>query len=141
MSFAPLIYHGKTRVDCPVCSGRDLLSSVAFEALPVLCSALHSDAESSREAGAGRFGTTFCRSCGHVFNATFEEDRIGYTQSYDSSLGFSPRFAAFEGILAEPGVYIDERADSISAGNHVDEGDALRARSPDHDLTGSRVAR
>lgn len=101
MSFASLIYHGKTRVDCPVCSGRDLLSSVTFEALPALCSVLHSDAESSREVGAGRFSTTFCRSCGHVFNATFEEDRIGYTQSYDSSLEFSPRFAAFEEVLAE----------------------------------------
>jgi hypothetical protein len=58
MSFVPLGYHGETRVDCPVCSGRDLL-----------------------------------------FSVTYRID--GHTQSYDSSLEFSPRFAAFEEILAE----------------------------------------
>jgi SAM-dependent methyltransferase len=89
------------RQDCPVCAHRDLLSSVAFAALPVLCNALHSDAASARAARTGQFGTTYCRSCSHVFNATFEEDRIGYTQSYDSSLHFSPRFAMFEELLAE----------------------------------------
>jgi 2-polyprenyl-3-methyl-5-hydroxy-6-metoxy-1,4-benzoquinol methylase len=101
MSFAPLVYDARTRVDCPVCGRQDLLSSVTFEALPILCSTLYSDAESSRGAEVGRFSTTFCRSCSHVFNATFEDDRIGYTQSYDSSLEFSPRFAAFKEALAE----------------------------------------
>ena len=101
MSFSPINSDARTHVDCPVCGGRDLLSSVTFEALPILCSTLHSDAESSRGADAGQFSTTFCRSCGHVFNATFEDGRIGYTQSYDSSLAFSPRFAAFEEALAE----------------------------------------
>ena len=37
----------------------------------------------------------------HVFNASFEENRIGYTQSYENSLHFSPRFVAFVETLAE----------------------------------------
>ncbi|MCI0540694.1 MAG: class I SAM-dependent methyltransferase [Verrucomicrobiales bacterium] len=101
MPFPPPACEAHTRVDCPVCGGRDLLSSVTLEALPVLCSTLHVDAESSFGAEVGRFSTTFCRSCSHVFNATFEEDRVGYTQRYDSSLEFSPHFVAFEQALVQ----------------------------------------
>jgi SAM-dependent methyltransferase len=89
------------RNDCPVCGRRDLLHSVTFEALPVLCNALHSSATSARAVETGRFATAFCRSCTHIFNAAFEEDRIGYTQSYENSLHFSPRFVAFVEALAE----------------------------------------
>jgi hypothetical protein len=53
------------------------------------------DAKSSFGAEVGRFSTTFCRSCSHVLNATFEEDRVGYTQRYDSSAGV---LAAFCGV-------------------------------------------
>ena len=67
----------------------------------MLCSEIHSDAASARAAATGRFATTFCRGCSHVFNAAFEQDRIGYTQSYDASLQFSPRFLAFSDALAE----------------------------------------
>lgn len=88
------------RQDCPVCGQRDLLHSVTFEALPVLCNALHASAASARAAATGRFAVAFCRGCTHVFNAAFEEDRIGYTQSYENSLHFSPRFVAFAEALA-----------------------------------------
>jgi SAM-dependent methyltransferase len=89
------------RIDCPVCGRRNLLHSIMFEALPVLCNVLHSDLASARAATTGRFAMTFCRSCTHVFNAMFEEDRIGYTQGYENSLHFSPRFEAFVGALAQ----------------------------------------
>ena len=91
----------KVRADCPICGKRDLIPSVAFEALPVLCNALHSDSASARSAGTGRFELRFCRGCGHLFNAAFEKDRIGYTQGYNSSLHFSPRFVAFADTLVE----------------------------------------
>lgn len=83
------------RKECPVCGGRDLLPSVTFEALPVLCNALHPSAASARAAKTGRFQASFCRNCTHLFNSAFEEERIGYTQSYENSLHFSPRFVAF----------------------------------------------
>lgn len=83
------------RKKCPACGGRDLLPSVTFEALPVLCNALHASAASARAAATGRFQAAFCRNCTHFFNAAFEEERIGYTQSYENSLHFSSRFVAF----------------------------------------------
>jgi SAM-dependent methyltransferase len=89
------------RNDCPVCGRLDLLHSVTFEALPVLCNALHPNAASARAAETGRIATAFCRRCTHFFNAAFEQDRIGYTQSYENSLHFSPRFVTFVEALAE----------------------------------------
>jgi 2-polyprenyl-3-methyl-5-hydroxy-6-metoxy-1,4-benzoquinol methylase len=88
------------RSDCPVCQGRDLLPSITIDSVPVLCNALHLDAISARASKAGRFAITFCRRCSHVFNAAFDEDRIGYTQSYENSLHFSSRFVAFADALA-----------------------------------------
>ncbi|RVE90172.1 methyltransferase domain-containing protein [Sinorhizobium meliloti] len=88
------------RSECPVCCGRELLPWVTFEAIPVLCNALHSSAASARTAETGRFCGAFCRRCTHFFNAAFEEQRIGYTQSYENSLHFSPRFVAFVEALA-----------------------------------------
>ena len=87
------------RRDCPVCGGEDLLLSVAFEHLPVLCNALHPTASAARTAKTGEFATVFCRDCAHVFNAAFDENRIGYTQSYENSLHFSDRFVAFSDSL------------------------------------------
>ena len=93
--------HGATlRRHCPVCGGGDLMRSVAFDELPVLCNDLLPDRESARRAARGRFVLTYCRRCAHLFNAAFEEARVGYTQSYENSLHFSPRFVEFDTELA-----------------------------------------
>jgi SAM-dependent methyltransferase len=88
------------RTDCPVCQERDLLPSITIESVPALCNSLHPDVTSARASKSGRFAITFCRRCSHVFNAAFDESRIGYTQSYENSLHFSPRFVAFADALA-----------------------------------------
>src|SRR6201996_4853352 len=95
--------HGRLRVicmKCPVCNSGNLLSSVLIDRLPVLCNELHADAASARRSETGRFDGCLCRDCGHFFNAAFDERKVRYTQSYDSSLDFSPRFVSFEDELA-----------------------------------------
>jgi SAM-dependent methyltransferase len=49
----------------------------------------------------GDFKAEFCGSCGHFFNAAFDEGRIGYTQTYENSLHFSPRFVQFSNELVD----------------------------------------
>src|SRR3979411_3385824 len=95
--------HGEMAVicmKCPVCNRGNLLSSVPIDRLPVLCNELHADAASARRSEAARFDGCLCRDCGHFFNAAFVERKVRYTQSYDSSLDFSPRFVSFEDELA-----------------------------------------
>ena len=77
------------------------MHSVSSNPLPALCNALHPDRASALAANTGRFATTYCRNCSHVFNAAFDKDRIGYTQAYENSLHFSPRFVAFVEELAD----------------------------------------
>ena len=88
-------------MDCPICGGRDLVQSVSFKSLPVLCNSLFPEKPSALAAAVGDFEARFCGSCGHFFNAAFDEHRIGYTQSYENSLHFSARFVQFCNELVE----------------------------------------
>jgi SAM-dependent methyltransferase len=98
---APLSADLPLRDDCPVCGARDLVASVVLDGVPTLCNALSADQASARDAARGTFAVTFCRECGHLFNAAFDESRIDYTQDYENSLHFSPRFVAFVDKLTE----------------------------------------
>ena len=85
----------QVQIDCPVCKSRDLIHVLSLEAVPVLCNVLYSNEASARMAGTGRFSMAFCRRCAHVFNAAFDRSRIDYTQGYENSLHYSPRFTHF----------------------------------------------
>lgn len=96
----PLPSPRALRKDCPVCGGSHLLTSIVLEALPAFCNVLYPDPAAARGAQSGHFVATFCCHCNHLFNAAFDEYRIGYTQSYENSLHFSARFTAFSDALA-----------------------------------------
>ncbi len=100
VSAGPVPGEGAGTAGCPACGGADLLQSVAFDAVPVLCNSLLHDRESALSAARGRFVLSYCRECCHLFNSAFDSARIGYTQSYENSLHFSPRFAEFDLALA-----------------------------------------
>ncbi len=89
------------RADCPVCGGRNLLPSVSFKSLPILCNSLFPDRQAAQAAEVGDFNAEFCGACGHFFNAAFDEGRIGYTQTYENSLHFSARFVQFSNELVD----------------------------------------
>jgi SAM-dependent methyltransferase len=42
----------------------------------------------------------FCRACGHVFNLAFNSALMEYSQAYENSLHFSPRFQRYAESLA-----------------------------------------
>jgi SAM-dependent methyltransferase len=42
----------------------------------------------------------FCRRCGHIFNRAFNPGFMEYTQDYENSLHFSPRFQSYADRLA-----------------------------------------
>jgi len=52
------------------------------------------------ECGRGDLLLTYCQSCGFIWNRSFDESRLEYTQSYDNSLDFSPVFQEFARNLA-----------------------------------------
>ena len=89
------------RADCPVCGSEQLIDTVRIARLPVFANVLYDDPGSAKAVQTGVFNARACPNCGHVFNADFDNDLVGYTQSYENALTFSPRFRAFADELVE----------------------------------------
>ncbi len=49
----------------------------------------------------GKLTLAFCESCGFIFNPDFDPALVDYSQSYESSQAFSPRFNEFAERLAK----------------------------------------
>lgn len=77
---------------CPVCDSQHL--KVFFEKLdvPVNCNLLWTSRDAAQHCPKGDIKLAFCPVCGFITNLDFEPDRLEYTQRYEASLFFSPRF-------------------------------------------------
>jgi hypothetical protein len=69
--------------------------------VPVYCNVLFERREDAIRAPVGDMDLTFCRDCGHLFNAAFDPSRVEYSSDYENSLHHSPRFQAYAHALAE----------------------------------------
>lgn len=92
-------YSSKTR--CLVCGSADVLACLDIGRVPVHCNLLWPSREEATKAPMGDMRLGFCASCGHLFNMAFDPDLMGYTQDYENSLHFSPRFQSYARSLAE----------------------------------------
>lgn len=86
---------------CPACGGDSVLDLVDIRDVPVHCNVLLPSREAALAAPRGHIALGFCRTCGHVFNAAFDPAPMTYTQAYENSLHFSPRFQAYAEELAD----------------------------------------
>jgi len=62
---------------------------------------LHDTRQGAREAATGDIDLTYCRTCGHLFNSSFDAERVEYSSDYENSLHYSGRFQAYAQALAE----------------------------------------
>ena len=62
---------------------------------------LYSTRETALAAPKGDIGLTFCQDCGHLFNGTFDADKIDYNLEYENSLHYSARFQEYAEALAK----------------------------------------
>ena len=82
---------------CPVCHVHDTSLCIKLENVPVYCNVLYPTRNESRLAPKGDITLMACRSCGHLYNGTFDPLRIDYTLEYENSLHYSPRFQEYVG--------------------------------------------
>lgn len=68
--------------------------------MPVHIGILWPDETAARNAPAGDITLHFCQTCGHIFNASFLEERMDYDLPYDNSLFFSGVFRQYAQDLA-----------------------------------------
>lgn len=85
---------------CPVCLGTDTREFMQLLQVPVHCNVLWSSKEEALGAPRGDMTLGFCRTCGHLWNTRFDPTLMEYTQAYENSLHFSPRFRQYAEELA-----------------------------------------
>ena len=85
---------------CPVCYHEDVTVFVEIEGLPVHCNLLWPSQKAALNAPRGNIRLGFCQTCGMIYNLAFDSSRVTYTQAYENSLHFSPRFQAYAQELA-----------------------------------------
>ena len=85
---------------CPVCSSFDLIPFIGIPDVPIFCNQLFPSYEQAIQTTKGNINLSFCQNCGHVFNTVFDPDLLSYSQAYENSLHFSPRFQEYAESLA-----------------------------------------
>lgn len=86
---------------CPVCVSSRLEIFIEIPQVPVHCNVLWPTRDEALRAPRGDIRLAFCRACGHIFNIAFDSGHMEYTQDYENSLHFSPRFQKYAMSLAE----------------------------------------
>lgn len=86
---------------CPVCGTTVTERFVRLKQVPVNCSALcHTRGQAETTARAD-IELAICRSCGMIFNATFDGSLIEYNLAYENTLSYSPAFRLYAEELAK----------------------------------------
>ena len=85
---------------CRVCGSGSVAEFVKILQVPVHCNLLWPTRDAALGAPRGDLRLGFCSDCGHVFNISFDPGLMEYTQAYENSLHFSPRFQAYAEALA-----------------------------------------
>jgi SAM-dependent methyltransferase len=87
-------------VRCPACDGGELETFFEIAQVPVLCNILCASVAEAQAVPRGDMNLGFCRACGHVYNASFDPQLLGYNATYENSLQFSPTFREYLESLA-----------------------------------------
>lgn len=85
----------------PVCPDSDVVPLIAMKQVPVHCNVLWPTREEAINAPRGDIRLGYLSGCGHTYNLDFEPALMEYTQEYENSLHFSPRFQEYATALAE----------------------------------------
>ncbi|MBI1878027.1 MAG: class I SAM-dependent methyltransferase, partial [Chloroflexi bacterium] len=85
---------------CPVCGAIDITVLLEIFQIPIHCNLLWSSRDEARQAPRGDMRLGFCQNCAHVFNLVFNPALMEYTQVYENSLHFSPRFQSYAESVA-----------------------------------------
>lgn len=88
-------FSNPSNSSCPVCNKTGVTNVININRVPIRCNVLLETRQAALEAPRGDIDLAFCPQCGHVFNLAFEGEKMGYTEEYENSLHFSPRFQEY----------------------------------------------
>ena len=85
---------------CRVCGSAKTRDFFTLKQIPVQDGLLYPTQSLALEAPVGDIRLAFCSSCGHIFNRSFEPEKLRYDANYEASLHHSPIYAKFLRDLA-----------------------------------------
>jgi 2-polyprenyl-3-methyl-5-hydroxy-6-metoxy-1,4-benzoquinol methylase len=86
---------------CPLCTSPFPQIFLEKKGVPVHQNMLCANAEEARQFARGDLRLAFCKTCGFVFNAAFDPNRLRYSSVYDNTQSCSPYFKHYLVELAE----------------------------------------
>jgi SAM-dependent methyltransferase len=86
---------------CPSCGGSQWVSFYAQERVPVHSCLLVPTREEAERFPRGSIRLALCGACGCIWNTDFDPALTAYSDAYEDSQAFSPRFREFAAQLAE----------------------------------------
>lgn len=88
------------KTKCLICGSENIEFIIELSQMPAHCNLLWPTENDAKQAPRGDIQLGFCTSCGYIFNLLFDPQKMEYTQSYENSLHFSPRFQEYADGLA-----------------------------------------
>ncbi len=85
---------------CFVCSSPHLEVFFQLPKMPVFSNLLWKDRQEAQNCPKGDINLAFCQNCGFIENVAFDPAKLEYTEAYECSLDFSPRFQDYAQSLA-----------------------------------------
>ena len=95
------VQHTNKKSECIVCASTSITEFLDIVGVPVHCNLLWPTRVAAKGAPKGDLRLGFCQRCGHIFNLAFDPELITYTETYENSLHFSPRFQSYAESLAK----------------------------------------
>lgn len=87
-------------MSCRACGAGAVHTVLEQRGVPVNSCLLLPDRQEALDFPTGDIRLTSCKACGFLGNAAFEPERIEYSDRYEETQGYSPRFRSFERELA-----------------------------------------
>lgn len=91
---------GKAVATCPACGSEETTIAAEIPGIPVHVGVLWPTTDSAKGCPRGDMRLVFCRACGFLHNAAFDEGLVDYGLSYDNALHHSGVFKDYELALA-----------------------------------------
>ena len=85
---------------CSICHSQDIDIFFEIEQVPVYCNIFCPTRNEALHISRGDIQLGFCKQCGYISNLVFSPELIKYSQNYENSLFFSPRFQDYAQTLA-----------------------------------------
>lgn len=86
---------------CPACGQNGMTIFFEVANAPLVCNVLWDSRAAAASAARGSIRLAHCSQCDMICNVDFDAHRLEYTQQYENSLDYSPKFQAYVAQLAD----------------------------------------